>query len=65
LRRSAVSSVEVTLALCIALAVGIWTVLGLYGSGQAGRGLVLIAVGLFAIATTIWSRLRTKAEEDL
>jgi hypothetical protein len=65
MQRTAVSSVEVTFVICIALALGIWTVLGFYYPGQAGRGLVLIAVGLFAIATVVWSRLRKKKDEDL
>jgi hypothetical protein len=65
MQRTAVSSVGVTLAVCMALALGIWTVLGFYGSGQTGRGLVLIAVGLFALTMAVWSRLRGTKDEDL
>jgi hypothetical protein len=65
MKRTAISSVEATFVICIALALGIWTVLGFLDSGQAGRGLVLVAVGLFAIATALWSRLRRKKDEDL
>ena len=65
MHRTAVSSTEVTLLVCIALALGIWTVLGFYNSGQTGRGLVLIAVGLFAVTMAVWSRLRRTKDEDL
>jgi hypothetical protein len=65
MQRTAISSVEVTFAICIALALGVWTLLGLFDSGQAGRGLVLVAVGLFAIATAVWSRIRRKRDEEL
>lgn len=63
--RKAVSSVEATLVVCMVLAVGISTVFGFYNQGQAGRGLVLIALGLFALATAVWSRLRQSRDEDL
>ncbi|HYR04302.1 MAG TPA: hypothetical protein VEO75_02855 [Nitrososphaerales archaeon] len=63
--RNAVSSVEVTLVVCIALALGIGTVLGLRDAGQGGRGLVFLAVGLFAVTMAVWSRLRRKKDEDL
>jgi len=63
--RNAVSSIEITLVVCIVLAVGIWTILGFGGSAQGGRGLVLIAVGLFALTMAAWSRLRRKKDEDL
>ncbi len=63
--RNAVSSVEVTFGLCVALALGIWAASGFYSPGQMGRGLVLIAVGLFALVTAIWSRLRRKKDEEL
>jgi hypothetical protein len=65
MQRSAVSSVEATFVVCIALALGIWAVLGFYDPGQTGRGLVLIAVGLFAATTAVWSRLRKKKDEEL
>jgi len=50
---------------CIVLAVGISAVFGFYSQGQAGRGIVLIALGLFAVATAAWSRMRQKRDEDL
>ena len=65
MQKTAVSSVEVTFVLCIALALAIWMVLGFYDPGQAGRGLVLIAVGLFAVSTAVWSRFRRKKDADL
>ena len=65
MHRAAVSSVEVTFLVCIALTLVIWTALGFYYPGQASRGLVLIAVGLFAVAMAAWSRLRRKRDEDL
>jgi hypothetical protein len=63
--RQAVSSVEVTFGLCVALALGVWAATGFYDPGQAGRGLVLIAVGLFALATAVWSRVRRKRDDQL
>jgi hypothetical protein len=63
--RRAVSSVEATLVVCIVLALGISAAFGFYNQGQAGRGIVLIALGLFALATAIWSRLRQRRDEDL
>jgi hypothetical protein len=74
MRRTALSSVGVAVVVSVALAVGIWAALGLYDPGQAGlgsqglgaaRGLVLIAVGLFAAIMATWSRLRKKRDEDL
>jgi len=65
LPRLAVTSVEVTFVVCIAVALGVWTVIGSYYPGQTGRGLVLIAVGIFALATAVWSRVRGKKDEDL
>jgi len=65
MRRSAVSSVEVTFGFCVALALAIWAAFGFYDPGQAGRGLVLIAVGRFAVATAVWSRVRRKKDEEL
>jgi hypothetical protein len=74
MRREAVSSVAVTLLACIALALGIWTLLGLYDPGLTSSGgsgtlsariLVFLALGLFAAATAIWSRLRRKKDEEL
>jgi len=65
MRRTAVSSVELTFGLCIALVLGIWAAFGFYDPGQAGRGLVLIVVGLFGVTTAVWSRLRRKKDEEL
>jgi hypothetical protein len=74
LKRPALSSVGVAVVLSIALALGIWAALGAFAPGQAGfgsqgvgaaRGLVLIAVGIFAVTIGAWSRLRRKRDSDL
>jgi hypothetical protein len=65
MHRTAVSSVEVTIVVCVVLTLGVWTVLGLYDLGQTGRGLVLTTMGLFALTTAFWSQLRKKKDEDL
>jgi hypothetical protein len=70
IQRNALSSVKAALVLSIALALGIWAVLRILDpSGNqglsSGRGLLLIAVGLFAATTAVWSRLRKKKDEDL
>jgi hypothetical protein len=74
MKRSAVSSVSAAIVVSVALALGIWAALGVYDPGQAGlgsqglgagRGLVLIAVGVFAAIMAVWSRLRPKRDEDL
>ncbi|MDA4116284.1 MAG: hypothetical protein OK442_06995 [Thaumarchaeota archaeon] len=58
----------------IGLALGIWAALGALDPGQAGfgsqgvgasRGLVLIAVGVFALTTAAWSRLRSTIDSEL
>jgi len=68
------SSVAVAVAFSVALALVIWGALGIYDPGSAGfgiqglgagRGLVLIAVGVFASTMAAWSRLRRKRDEDL
>jgi len=73
-KRRALSSVGVAVVLSIALALGIWAALGAFAPGQVGfgsqglgaaRGLVLIAVGVFAVTTAVWSRLRRKNDSDL
>lgn len=72
--RSAVSSTGASVVLSIGLALGIWAALGAADPGQAGfgsqgvgasRGLVLIAVGVFAVTTAAWSRLRSKSDSQL
>ncbi len=65
MQRAAMSSAGVTLAVCIVVALGIWTVLGLYDSSQGGRGVVLLSVGLFAVAAAVGSHIRAKRDEDL
>jgi hypothetical protein len=74
LKRPALSSVGAAVVFSIALALGIWTALGVFAPGQAGfgsqgigaaRGLVLIAVGVFAVTMAAWSRLRRKRDFDL
>jgi hypothetical protein len=74
LKRPALSSVGVAVVFSIALALGIWAALGAFAPGQAGfgsqgvgaaRGLVLIAVGVFAVTMALWSRLRRKSDSDL
>jgi len=58
----------------IVLALVVWAAIGVYDPGQAGlgseglgtgRGLVLIAVGLFAATMAVWSRLHMRKDEDL
>jgi hypothetical protein len=54
----------------IALSLGIWAALGFFiGFGSeglgAGRGLVLIAVGVFAVTMAAWSRVRSKIDSEL
>jgi len=72
--RTALSSVAAAVIVSIALALGIWAALGVYDPGKAGlgsqglgsaRGLVLIAVGLFAATMAACSRLRRTKDEDL
>jgi hypothetical protein len=72
--RTALSSVGVAVVLSISLALGIWAALGVFAPGQAGfgsqgvgaaRGLVLIAVGIFAVTMATWSRLRRTRDSDL
>jgi len=72
--RYAVSSVGASVVLSIGLALGIWVALGAVDPGQAGlgsqgvgasRGLVLIAVGVFAVTTAAWSRVRRKSDSAL
>ena len=74
MRRKAVSTVAVTFVLCIVLALGIWALVGFLdpaltgGSGSSmisARILIFLALGLFAVATAIWSRVRRKRDEDL
>jgi len=73
-KKAALSSVGVAAGLSIALALGIWAALGAYYPGEAGfgsqglgaaRGLVLIAVGAFALTMAVWSSLRRKRDQDL
>jgi len=72
--RSAVSSVGASVVLSVGLALGLWAALGAVDPGQVGfgsqgvgasRGLVLIAVGVFAVTTAAWSRLRSKRDSEL
>jgi hypothetical protein len=72
--RIAVSSVGAALVVSVGFALGIWAALGAFFPGQAGfgsqglgasRGLVLIAVGLFAVTMALWSRLHSKSDEEL
>jgi hypothetical protein len=72
--RTAISSVGAAIVFSIAIALVIWAALGVYDPGQAGfgsqglgaaRGLVLIAVGVFAATMAVWSRLRKRKDEDL
>jgi hypothetical protein len=69
MRRRAVSPVGVAAAFSVAVALGIWAAMGearLGGQGPwAARGLVLIAVGVFALTTFAWSRLHTTKDEAL
>jgi len=69
MRRRAVSPVGVAAALSIAVALGIWAAMGESGFDSQGlgaaRGLVLIAVGVFALTTFAWSRLHTRKDEAL
>jgi len=74
MRRRAVSSVGIATVVSITLALGIWTALGVIFPGQgnfssggagAGRGPILIAVGVFALTMFGWSRLHSRRDEDL
>ena len=58
----------------VGLALGIWAALGAVDPGQVGfgsqgvgasRGLVLIAVGIFALTMAAWSRLRSRTDSEL
>jgi len=73
-KRTAISPVGAAAVGSVVLALLIWAALGIFAPGQAGfgseglgaaRGLVLIAVGLFAVAMTVWSRFQRKKDEDL
>jgi hypothetical protein len=69
-KRRALSSVGAAVVVSIALALGVWAALGAFvGFGTeglgAGRGLVLIAVGVFALTMAAWSRLRRKTDSEL
>jgi len=68
-KRRALSSIGAAVVLSIGLALAIWTGLGAVDPGLAGvgaaRGLVLIAVGVFAVTTAAWSRLRSKRDSQL
>jgi hypothetical protein len=72
--RHALSSVGAAALFSIGLAVGAWAVLGALDPGQAGfgsagvgagRGLVMIAIGAFAVTTAAWSRFRSKSDSEL
>jgi hypothetical protein len=72
-QRKALSSVGVAVVVSIALALLVWAAIGVIDPGQAGfgsqglgsgRGLVLIAVGVFAATMAVWSRLHRKNDAD-
>jgi len=74
MQRAALSSVGVAVVVSIILALVVWAAIGVYDPGHAGlgsqglgsgRGLVLIAVGLFAVTMAVWTRLRKTKDEDL
>lgn len=73
-QRRALSSVAVTFVACIALALVIWALLSFYDPGLIGAGgnqmlsaraLTFLALGLFAAATAVLSRIRRKRDEEL
>jgi quinol-cytochrome oxidoreductase complex cytochrome b subunit len=73
-RRAALSSVAIILVICVVLALGIWTLIGSYDPKLTGAGgnqmlsariLIFLALGLFAVVTAVWSRIRRKRDEEL
>ena len=72
--RVALSSVAVAAVVSIILALVVWVAIGVLDPGQAGfgsqglgsgRGLVLIAVGVFAATMAAWARLHRRKDSDL
>ena len=59
-KRRAVSSVGAAAAFSIAVALATWAAMAQVGLGTQGlgaaRGLVLVAVGVFAVTLALWSR---------
>jgi hypothetical protein len=64
-KRRAVSSVGAAAVFSVAVALAAWAAMLQVGLGSQGlgaaRGLVLIAVGVFAVTLTVWSRLKRDA----
>jgi hypothetical protein len=74
MQRAALSPIGVAAFASVVLALLAWAALGLVDPGQVGfgaqglgssRGLVLIAVGLFAVTVASWSRLTRKNDAEL
>ena len=74
MQRGALSSVAVAAVVSIILALVAWVAIGLVDPGQAGfgsqglgsgRGLVLIAVGVFAATMAVWTRVHRRKDADL
>lgn len=64
-KRRAASTVGAAAVFSIAVALATWAAMAQVGLGSQGlgaaRGLVLIAVGVFALTLAVWSRLRKDA----
>jgi hypothetical protein len=64
-KRRAVSPVGAAAAFSIAVALATWAAMAQVGLGTQGfgaaRGLVLVAVGVFAVTLAVWSRLKRDA----
>ena len=72
--RAKISPIGVAAFASIVLALVVWAALGVLDPGEAGfggqglgssRGLVLIAVGLFALTVAAWSRLNRKKDSEI
>ncbi|HUH99960.1 MAG TPA: hypothetical protein VLY65_02855 [Nitrososphaerales archaeon] len=68
--RASVSPVLAAAVLSMALALAVWTLIGLYAPEEASgpfsaRILVLIALAFFVVALAGWSRLRGKRDHEL